>query len=197
MSSKNLVQGSTEQKQSVEKATVTQAQVLVPSNLKIDLNSPTDIWVVGANGLVGLAGLVTAAVVAWITRLNQVSQNKINQASFRQKWQERFAEAAARYLSLVNDIAIDAVLETKDPKERKILVAKSLSDLLYWHEVIHVMLQRDRDYTKETVKIMQDLTGHLQRVELKELGISRNLLRRKFNEIHEKAWQDIRSDLEV
>lgn len=192
MSAKNIVK---EQIETPGKGHDPVTQILLPTNLKIDLNTPTDFWVVGSNGLVGFAGILTAIVVARITRKNQLSQNRVNQATLRQKWQERFAEASARYLSIVNQIAIEAVLETNDPNERKMHVAKRLPDLLYWHEVIAVMLDLERDYAKDALKVMSELTDNLRNVNLKGLGKSRNALRKSFNQIHEKAWQDIRNDL--
>ena len=192
MSSKEIV------KKKLETSTTKQdpaAQIVLPSSLKVELSTPTDFWVVGSNGLVGFAGILTAIVVALITRKNQLSQNRVNQATLRQKWQERFAEASARYLSIVNQIAIEAVLETNDLQERKMHVAKRLPDLLYWHEVISVMLDRERDYAKDALKTMSELTDNLRNVNLKGLGKARNALRKSFNQIHEKAWQDIRNDL--
>jgi hypothetical protein len=90
----------------------TRNQVLVEGKpIELNVHTDSDWPAIVATGLVGVGSILTAIIVAWITRRNQLSQSRATLAGFRKEWQLELRAACSRLVALAKASQIE-LLET-------------------------------------------------------------------------------------
>ncbi|EJI1399420.1 hypothetical protein WOC09_23805 [Vibrio parahaemolyticus] len=160
-----------------------------PINLAI--SSSTD-W---PTILVGCGSVLTGIAVAYISRANQVTQNKAKTAELRQRWLEDLRECLASLISLSGIMQLKVRIDSDYPYSNEGLeLAKQIAKL----EVnLSLMLDKDKDYTLIIKGLVKDMMDVIMDPHAGEDFIAYSIaLEEQSNRVLEKAWKDIRKDLE-
>jgi len=155
-----------------------------PILLKID--SPTD-WPVAV-----VTPIVIALAAAWFAFVNQRFQIRSTTANFRHSWQIELRSAVTSYIGTALEINMKCLRDVNflNKPEAEPLISKLATS----RAMIRVMLDKNKNYTNEIVKLMDQISDNLDdRGSIFDEKITE--FANKSQEVLEVAWGDIRRDL--
>lgn len=178
------------------KTTEFRAELLVePKTHTIKIESDTDWPTVIATTLVGAAGILTTILVGWFAHTVQKNQIRSNTANFRHAWQIQLRERMSDFLA---KIAFMHYKKERTPNYFNTTDSDAeYSDLIKIQASIMLMLDPQKDYSKETNDLMNECIKALKDGTIEKLNQKANELTVKANELLELAWTDIKNDLGV
>ncbi|MFA5187537.1 MAG: hypothetical protein WC551_13745, partial [Patescibacteria group bacterium] len=135
--------------------------------------------------------------VAYLSHKTQKNQVKANIASIRAKWLEDLREAAAKFIETIS-IIINSVHDNKEWFESK-EATDIFSGLIYTQTKISLMLDKRKDENKELIRTTEQIIDALKALRINtsdsEVGRLTNSFESQISAVLEKAWSDIKSDL--
>ncbi|MGR3132494.1 hypothetical protein ABMX79_22045 [Vibrio vulnificus] len=148
-------------------------------------------------GAIGVGSILTSIAVVVISRRNQKSQSKEKVANLRQQWLTELRETISKFIAVAGVISVRGKIvkdyvATVEGKE-------NYQTLLYYRSKIHLMLDVNKDYSKILKSLLSDVVkniGNNEKESVKDVGSYLKAFEEQSQKVLEKAWQDIRKDLE-
>lgn len=164
-----------------------------PAPIALKVDTATDWAAVLATLLVGISGIVTAAVVALFTHKSAKQAAAATAAGIRNEWMQdlrnEFAEFYAAVLDLSYVIHIEGKLDLGKGNEIKVFKMQK------HRAFITMMLDADKPLVQKLIKVMDDILKAVSDGERKDIILlSREFLAQASDQL-ESAWQDINADL--
>ncbi|WP_421220124.1 hypothetical protein [Aeromonas jandaei] len=157
--------------------------------LKISVETATDWPIVIATLIVGFGSILTSAIVARISYINQRSQIRSNIAAFRQKWQEELRSASAEFFSCAMRVHYDIT------HANKTLTPEKISELTHCQVRMELMLDKNKDENKKIEQSIEKVLTLAQGIDSDAFTNEMNNLQILVSQTLEKAWVDIKNDL--
>lgn len=172
--------------------------------IDLNVNTSTDWPAVAATSLVGIGSIITAIIVANISRRNQQSQSRTTLAGFRKEWQAELRSACSRLVALAKASQMELLTDEGSAVNLKshiteLMEIKALIDLLLDPDIKQNIDEEKRTRRTALRSAMDSVTDALQKSKVQnhdELNAALKNFRDSAKLVLEDAWLDVKRDVD-
>lgn len=162
----------------------------------LSIDTPTDWPVVGATVFVGIVGSIISYRIGAMASAGQKNQVLASQAAFRHEWQKDFKQLVGKFVSTSLRIKFELDSSKEYKTENKKEYNQLVCDLIECRALFEVMLDRSKSSSNDINNTAENIVQATVRGDMKVLERFLNEFIVLANNIVEKAWIDMRSDIQ-